>query len=320
AAYDVCDAPKDCHQLSEEELGNVDIEGFAGALPACILGCVGTAGIDVLGLVATEELPECQPMCKLVTCAVDACGQGDIDRTQFCLLQDVLGNTCQEDFDAGVTYGRGSVPIVDLFDTVDCPVPGTEECFTAFLSDTYGDGWNSNVLTIENEDTGAAINCMQCEFGKCEAGLTSYMKGSSSEYLFVISFLLPTTTTMIFSTFPCLELDTGERWLLADKSIDCDGAAHVVMVAYAWVMVVVFCVGVPGGCFLLLWRQRDKIKVSEVERKADESLGSIRSLFENYKPECWYWEPLEMLRRIFMTGFLVVLARGSYAQIQFCLL
>ena len=57
---------------------------------------------------------------------------------------------------------------------------------------------------------------------------------------------------------------------------------------YAWVMVVVFCVGVPGGCFLLLWRQRDKIKVSEEERKADESLGSIRSLFENYKPECWY--------------------------------
>jgi len=113
-AFDVCDAPKDCHQLSEEELGNVNIEGFAGALPACILGCVGTAGIDVPGLVATEELPECQPMCKLVTCAVDACGQGDIDRTQFCLLQDVLRNTCQEDFDAGVTYGRGSVPIVDL--------------------------------------------------------------------------------------------------------------------------------------------------------------------------------------------------------------
>ena len=37
---------------------------------------------------------------------------------------------------------------------------------------------------------------------------------------------------MVFSTFPCLELDTGERWLLADKSIDCDGAAHDVMVAY----------------------------------------------------------------------------------------
>ena len=51
-------------------------------------------------------------------------------------------------------------------------------------------------------------------------------------YLVLISFLLPTMTRLIFSTFPCLELDTGERWLLADKSIDCDGAAHVVMVAY----------------------------------------------------------------------------------------
>ena len=42
---------------------------------------------------------------------------------------------------------------------------------------------------------------------------------------------------------------------------------------YAWVMVVVFCVGVPGGCFLLLWRQRDKIKVSEEERKAEGEVG-----------------------------------------------
>ncbi|GMI25760.1 hypothetical protein TeGR_g8964 [Tetraparma gracilis] len=125
-------------------------------------------------------------------------------------------------------------------------------------------------------------------------------------------------TRLIFSTFPCLELDTGERWLLADKSIDCDSAAHARMVAYAWIMVVVFCVGVPGGCFLLLWRQRDKIMASEDKRKEDKSLNSIRSLFENYKPEHWYWEPVEMTRRIFMTGFLVVLARGSFAQIVVC--
>ncbi|GMI41991.1 hypothetical protein TeGR_g322 [Tetraparma gracilis] len=139
-------------------------------------------------------------------------------------------------------------------------------------------------------------------------------------YLVVISFLLPTTTSMIFSTFPCLELDTGERWLLADKSIDCDGGSHVVMVAYAWVMVILFCVGVPGGCFLLLWQAQSKIKAPEEVRKKDKSLDSIRSLFDNYKPDCWYWEPVEMTRRIFMTGFLVVLARGSYAQIVFCVL
>ena len=49
-----------------------------------------------------------------MTCAVDTCGQDDIERTTFCLLQDVLRNTCQEDHDAGVTYEGGAEPIVDM--------------------------------------------------------------------------------------------------------------------------------------------------------------------------------------------------------------
>ena len=107
-------------------------------------------------------------------------------------------------------------------------------------------------------------------------------------YLVLISFLLPTMTRLIFSTFPCLELDTGERWLLADKSIDCDSEAHGRMVAYASFMVVVVCIGVPGGCLYLLWRKRDKINRAETTRAKDKSLDHIRSLFEYYKPEHWY--------------------------------
>jgi hypothetical protein len=42
------------------------------------------------------------------------CEQGDIDKTTFCLLQDVLRNTCLEDHGAGVTYEGGVEPIVDL--------------------------------------------------------------------------------------------------------------------------------------------------------------------------------------------------------------
>ena len=60
----------------------------------------------------------------------------------------------------------------------------------------------------------------------------SLTRPHARSYLVLISFLLPTMTRLIFSTFPCLELDTGERWLLADKSIDCDSAAHAGMVVY----------------------------------------------------------------------------------------
>jgi hypothetical protein len=33
-----------------------------------------------------------------------------------------------------------------------------EECFTAFLSDSYGDGWNGNVLTIADEGTSEVVH------------------------------------------------------------------------------------------------------------------------------------------------------------------
>ncbi|GMI34216.1 hypothetical protein TeGR_g11427, partial [Tetraparma gracilis] len=194
-----------------------------------------------------------------------------------------------------------------LFQDECIPCPDGTECGRPGIS--------VDTLPVEPghwRSSNASMEVLQCDEDE------ACINNGTDVYLVLISFLLPTMTRLIFSTFPCLELDTGERWLLADKSIDCDSAAHAGMVVYAWIMVVVFCVGVPGGCFLLLWRQRDKINVAEDKRKKDKSLDSIRSLFENYKPEHWYWEPVEMTRRIFMTGFLVVLARGSFAQIVVC--
>jgi hypothetical protein len=40
----------------------------------------------------------------------------------------------------------------------DCPVALPQECFIALLKDSYGDGWNGNVLTIEVEDTGEVVH------------------------------------------------------------------------------------------------------------------------------------------------------------------
>jgi len=47
-------------------------------------------------------------------------------------------------------------------------------------------------------------------------------KSQFKTYLIGLSFVLPTVTRLIFTTFPCVEVDTGERWLVADKSIRCD--------------------------------------------------------------------------------------------------
>jgi len=51
------------------------------------------------------------------------------------------------------------------------------------------------------------------------------------------------------------------------------------------------------------------------EREKDKSIAFMSFLFENYNPECWWMETVDVYRRIFMTGGLVLFWRGSAEQI-----
>ncbi|GMI31961.1 hypothetical protein TeGR_g6188, partial [Tetraparma gracilis] len=89
-------------------------------------------------------------------------------------------------------------------------------------------------------------------------------KGKGGQVLMALflvnSFLLPQVSMVIFSTFPCTQFDDDYgTYLTADKSIDCEGAAHARMVAYATAMIFVFPVGKPLLCLYLLWRKRGEI-------------------------------------------------------------
>ena len=175
----------------------------------------------------------------------------------------------------------------------------------------------ASLHVIDRRRNGVVVPCGQ-EFldFKAKSRLFKILRA----YLSVLTFIIPSVTSVIFSTFSCIDLDNGESWLMTDKSINCNDAGHKALVVYALVMVGVICVGAPGGCFLLLWKNRAQIKQPLEVRLKNENLRYFDFLFDAYKPEYWYWEIIEMVRRIFMTGFLVVLVRGSYEQIVVCLL
>ncbi|GMI34159.1 hypothetical protein TeGR_g14037, partial [Tetraparma gracilis] len=42
-------------------------------------------------------------------------------------------------------------------DTVECPAPVNTFCYTTYLADSYGDGWNGNVLSFTDSASGEAI-------------------------------------------------------------------------------------------------------------------------------------------------------------------
>jgi hypothetical protein len=146
-----------------------------------------------------------------------------------------------------------------------------------------------------------------------------------SGFLNINSFLLPVLTSLLFSTFPCREFDDGTSRLKIDMSIDCDGIDHKLARAYAFVMILLYIVGIPTFCFLLLFRYRLAIDPGQSElgleealklRDEDTSIQFFRFLWEYYEPRCWYFETVDMLRRVFMTGGLVLCMQGSVEQIS----
>jgi len=58
---------------------------------------------------------------------------------------------------------------------------------------------------------------------------------------------------------------------------------------------------------IILQQQRMRDKFKELE--------PLEFLFREYKPHAWFWEPVDCGRRLFLAGFIVLIARGEAAQL-----
>ena len=101
------------------------------------------------------------------------------------------------------------------------------------------------------------------------------------------------------------------------------------MVPFAKFLVLVYPIGIPLLYLLLLYRDR-KVLIDEDLRK-DVLEGKARRrirgesnvtkrirrtamLWENYDGRCWYWECVECVRRLMITGALVFVVPDSVSQ------
>jgi hypothetical protein len=161
---------------------------------------------------------------------------------------------------------------------------------------------------------------------------------------FVNSLLLPQVSMAIFDTFPCRKFDGDYGTFLAsDMTIDCLSATHGTMRVYATVMIFVFPIGMPLLSFWLLMRNKHKLDPGQdaIERShamrrdgtrhdALKETISLRNdhgdilhlsfLYESYEPKFWWYEILEVYRRIVLTGGLRIMEGGGGAQYGVALL
>lgn len=121
----------------------------------------------------------------------------------------------------------------------------------------------------------------------------------------LISFLVySSVSATVFQTFSCEDLDDGRNYLRADYGIECKTTKHRAFQVFAGIMILVYPVGIPASYAYVLYKNR-RVLASEAARQTSAQVQSISDLWAPYKPKRFYYELVECLRRITLTGAVV---------------
>ena len=155
---------------------------------------------------------------------------------------------------------------------------------------------------------------------KCRKGYTA--ESSKTQLLSIVSLLCFSLytgiATRIFRLYKCRTIQ-GSKYLTADYTIKCTGVEYENFALVGAVCIVVFVIGIPGSQAVLLYYNRhhlheidgmshtDKVRQYQVEKM----YGSI---YLHYIPECYYYDILDMTRRLALTGGLIMMGEEGVAQ------
>ena len=145
-------------------------------------------------------------------------------------------------------------------------------------------------------------------------------------FILYVTYLSTCTKTAYVLPFACRKLCRDEKeescfkYLKADYSVRCQGPKynHLLILAY---ISTAYIIALPAASFTALWRQRRVIQAKGRTKKSQNSgssvemIAGLRFLFENYKRRSWYWELVELCRKIILTSGLILVGQESRSYI-----
>ena len=138
-------------------------------------------------------------------------------------------------------------------------------------------------------------------------------------FLLYVTYLSTCTKTANVMPLTCREIcrdekETGcDSFLKGDYSIQCHVPKYDKMLIVAYISTAYVFV-LPFASFLVLWRHKRKIiqtDSDEEENSGMEIITGLRFLFENYNPRTWFWELIEMSRKVILTSGLILVGQES---------
>ena len=114
------------------------------------------------------------------------------------------------------------------------------------------------------------------------------------------------------------------KYLKADYSVPCEGQKYNHMLVVAYVNIV-YIFALPVASFIAIWRQRRAQMVTGEARMLQDIasnkdiVSGLLFLFENYKAHSWYWELVEMTRKVILTSGLILVGQETRSYIGLAL-
>jgi hypothetical protein len=139
--------------------------------------------------------------------------------------------------------------------------------------------------------------------------------------------IYPAASNTIFNTFNCESFDDGFTGLKSDFSIDCTSSEHTAFVWYAVLMVLVYPLGIPAMYIAIMYLKHPRLTMkhedyAELDKEAaidkrdkDLHLKHVHFLYYQYRPEHWYFEVLECVRKMLLTGVMMFVMQNSATQL-----
>jgi len=137
------------------------------------------------------------------------------------------------------------------------------------------------------------------------------IKHEARSQLFLVVFLIyPSFTNKLFEGLACRTISDESSVLDVDYGLSCQSSYYAGLRIVLYALVLLWAIGVPG----LLWWSMYKMKHLILAEDPD-TLSEFGFCVDDYKTTHWYWEVVELARKLILTGIISLFSRGSIVQV-----
>ena len=135
---------------------------------------------------------------------------------------------------------------------------------------------------------------------------TDFKRNLMISLITIVYLLLPTITTLAFGIFQWITVDDGVSRVKLDLEIECYSYVHLFWWGVLGIpMIVIWVFGFPIVGLYALIKKRHQLDDPEVKRY-------YIVLYQGYKPSWFYWEFVNVFRKVALLSVNVFLSRFSY--------